>query len=601
MIAACLVPMAVFTLVWGDSWLLDYQRADNWSYVKYFRDWTSPDPVLRGWMAADYKGARVAWILPGYLAYHAFGPLAGSLVLNVTVAISSILMTLLLASRLFGRPAGALATVITSAFAGFYASGIPNFWSYHGVICSVFYMLFLLALAELARRPECRRWAIVAGFTGMLAVVTTTNYLVALPSALIFWLLLRGRPPLREVAVLGVVGAGGGALCIVALSVANVLAGGGPLFFMPLVRATLTFAGGDVGRSPLAAWLPLAWHLVFPFLVAVGGIATLVPRIPSGAWMRAEYRAFLAAFASFLVLWGTHFALHALTGLFLAPHFHYIVLGPAALALAGVMRHLPRRAADARHLPGYAYVLLAVLLAVPQVAIAPTALPVAPSWLGERLAPWHLSAAMVESALVGIAALALIAGGLSWRTLIPAGLCLGLAWSLVNPYRGLATIPPECRVERDNFLLVQDVADWLGRNGWHAEPRSWFPLRDVLQRADGCADIGLSETFRGIEQVGMIWEVTSPLPERIADLSPVIMRNQIEAKRRAFFIVLSQPRLAPTLDRELVEWASSQAVHVRPRPVRRETFTRGPLSLTVQVYGTGQRARRAVPGQSGEE
>jgi len=101
----------------------------------------------------------------------------------------------------------------------------------------------------------------------------------------------------------------------------------------------------------------------------------------------------------------------------------------------------------------------------------------------------------------------------------------------------------------------------------------------------------------------MIFRVTSPLPlpPRIADLPPMSMRNQIEAGRRVFLIILSPPDRAPTLDRELIDWASAAQVYVRPRPVRRETFSRGPLSVTVQVYGTGQRARRFTANTSDDE
>ena len=150
-------------MAWGPSWLVDSHSADNWSYVKYFLDWTSPDPALRAWMAIDYKGSRVAWIVIGYLAYHAFGPLAGTMILSATVAVLSILATLAVTWRLFGCRAGALATVITAAYGGFYSTGIPGFWSYHGSVCGLFYTLFLLALVELAMRRGSRLWATVAG------------------------------------------------------------------------------------------------------------------------------------------------------------------------------------------------------------------------------------------------------------------------------------------------------------------------------------------------------------------------------------------------------------------------------------------------------
>ena len=603
-ILACLLALIVFTLAWGDAWLLDYGYADNWSYVKYFADWTTSAPVLRTAMSFDYKGSRVAWILPGFLAYHLFGPLGGSIVLNLTFAVVSVVVTLVVISRLFDRTAAVLATIIVSADASFYASGAPNFWSYHGVICNVFYTLFLLTLAELARRPGQWIWGVSSGLTCALTVMTTTTYVVALPSALIFWLLLRGRPTLREILVIGLQGSLGAAFGIVLLAAVNVLVGGPPLFMLPLLRATLRVAGQQDPQVPLAAWLPQADWLIFPFLVAVGGALALGLQMRGRASLRTEQRRFIAAFVSFLMLWATEFVFELRGDRFLqVPQFQYMVIGPAALALGGMLQTFLRSTVGKRRLTGSTYVLLAGLLTIPQVVLGPILAPLVSSQLDGLVIPWHLSAAMVASALLGMVALAFLMRGVTFSMLVCSGLCLGVAWTLVNPYRGLAATPEQCRVERDNFLLVTDVAGWLGSQGWHADSRSWFSRRDVLKRADGCDDVNLFPTFLAIEQAAMVPQVTSPLPlpERIIDFDPMILRNQVEANRRPFLIILSQPDLALAWDAGLIEWASQHQVYIRARPIRRATFTRGPLSITVQVYGTGQRARRFVPGESGSD
>lgn len=594
-VVACLIPLAAYTLAWGPGWLLDYKYRDNWSYTKYFLDWTSSDPVLRGSMATDYKGTRIAWIAPGFVAYQLFGPLIGGVVLNVAVAIATILATLTATSRLFGRAPGALATIVLSAFGGFYASGLPGFWSYHGGICSLFFTLFLLALIELARRPRSRRWALLAGAMGTLAVITTTNYLVALPWALLFWLLLRGRPALTELVTSGASGACGAALAFLALVAANVAAGGNAWFLAPLISATMSVASGSTPRPPFTEWLPYATHLVLPFLIVVGGILTHALRARPDRPLDDDLRALGAAFAGFVGLLATHVLLHARVGHFLhEPYFNYVLMAPMSLVLAGIIRCLPRMASQPWHLPGDAYLLLAVILIVPQLVLGYRALSAVDGQLESVLSPLYVAAAMVESALLGIVALAILASrrGRHWLGL--AALCLGLAWALINPNRELVDLPSACRLEHDNFLLVMDVATWLAGRGLHADPRSWFSTDDVLPRADGCPDAPLGPTYLAVEQAAMIFQVTSPLPlpSRIAELPPLSMRNQIEDRRRVFLIVLSTPERAPTLDQELIDWASAAQVYVRPRPVRRQTFTRGPLSLTVQVYGTGQRARR---------
>ena len=600
-VAACLLPLVGFTLAWGPAWLFDYLSQDNWSYVKFFLDWASPDPVLRQAMAVDYKGSRVAWIAPGFVAYHLLGPFFGSLALNLTVAIATILATLAVTSRLFGRTAGALATIVMSAYGGFYSSGHPGFWSYHGAICNLFFTLYVLGLATLARQPGSRRWALLAGAAGTLTVITSPNYLAAMGWASLSWLLLRGRPTLQELAADLVAGAYGVALALSVLETANVLAGGDVWFLGPLVSATLWASEGPIARAPWTGWLPRSPHLAFPAFVAIGGMLTLVVRIRSLVRFDEDARAFLAAFVCFAGALGSHLYLHSRIGHFLdEPHFNVILMVPAALLVAGVIRWLPRAANWDRPLPTYAYPLLAALLIVPQVVLGPAALSGLDARLAVLLAPWSVSATQFESVLAGIVALAIVAIGVSRRWLGLAALCLGVAWGLVNPNRVFADLPLACRVEVDNFRVVMDAAEWLGRQGLHVEPRTWFTTTDVLKRTDGCPDIPLAPTYLAVEQAAMVFRLTPPLQltPPISTFSPMSMRHEVETRQRPFFIILSTPELAPALDRELVEWASSAQVYIRPRPARRETFTSGAVSLTVQVYGTGQRARRFTPSDN---
>jgi hypothetical protein len=596
MVAACLLPLAGFTLAWGPSWLLDFLHQDNWSYVKYFMDWTTSDPVLRAWMSADYKGARVAWIIPGFLAYHLFGPLAGSVVLHLAVTISTILATLAVTARLFGWPAGALATIVFSAHGGFYATGLAGFWSYHGGICALFFTLFLLALSELARRPRAFRWALVAGATGLLTVITTTNYAAIAPWALLFWLLVRGRPPFAEGVRLVALGGCGAILAVLVLMAASLAAGGSAAFYWPLIEVSMGVAQEPFVRPPLFEWLPLASHLVLPFLVAISGSLTLALRVRPSSWSRPEIRAFVAIFASYVGMLGTHALVHARVGHFLdEPHFAYVLLAPAALVLAGVIRCLPPPAYQGRRLPPYAYPLLAMLLVLPQVVLSPAGLAGADAWLSGLVRPWYVSGVQVASVLAGITVLAILASPVDRRWLAAAGLILGVAWSVVNPNRGLVDAPVACRYERDQFQVVIAASAWLSEHGIHAEPRSWFSLDEVVPRSDGCPDVRLGPVYLAIEQASMLWRESRPLPAHIADLSRAAMRNQIDARRRAFFVILSSSQAAPARDQELIDWASATQVFIRPRPVRRETFTSGPVSITVQVYGTGQRARTYSP------
>ena len=432
----------------------------------------------------------------------------------------------------------------------------------------------------------------MAGFTGAITVVTTTNYVAALPAALAFWLVLRGRPSVRETVTAAAFVLVGAILCVVLLMDANVLAGGEVAFFWPLIQATLSSTGGRAHLAPLTEWLPRATWLVFPILVTVGGLGVLAIRIPRRSTLSDEHRVFLAAFVGFVLLWGANMALHARAGHFLETHFNYVVVAPAAIALAGVIRCLPRRDAHAGRLPAYAFVAIAVVLTLPQVTLGPTILPGVQAALSALVPPKLLTPPLVVSLVLGVCGLVVMAGGLTWRRMMAASFSVGLAWNFVNPYGALVMTPAACRLEREHFLLVLDAAEWLASRGLHGQPRSWFSLQDAREEPAGCPNSNHTQDYVALEQAAAIWRVSDPLRARIRDYPRDVMKADGEAKRRAFFIILSPPDSAADLDRELVEWAAAHEVYIRPRPARRETFSRGPLSLTVQAYGVGDQAWR---------
>ena len=134
----------------------------------------------------------------------------------------------------------------------------------------------------------------------------------------------------------------------------------------------------------------------------------------------------------------------------------------------------------------------------------------------------------------------------------------------------------------------------MASEGWHVHTRAWFPARDVLVLPDDCGEIDLHRTYQAIEQAGMLWKISMPLPERIAGLDQRDVRN-IAEKQRAHLVVLSQPEVADAYDRELATWARTSGVNPVPRPTEKRTFTRGAISVTVQVYRLRQPRRSDIP------
>jgi hypothetical protein len=446
---------------------LDSGGTDNWSYFKFFHDWTSSDPVLRLNLNDDYKGSRVAWILPGYLLYSLLTPLAANVTLNAGTAALNLLLTLLLSSRLFGLAAGAVATVAVAAFPGYYSSGLQNFWSYHGVICNAFYLLLLLGLVEHARGTAPARSAALVGVAMTLTVLTSPTYLIALPSAGLFWLVMHGWPTtrtaVRRLARDLLVASLAATTVVLVLAEINHLAGGRLLFIAPLVRATLDFSRDTFWTYPAAAWLPNATWLGFPAIVAVGSGVTLLLTWLRGAPVSRQRRALLAVLLGFLGLWATMILLEARGQPFLQnAHVHYMIVGPAAVALAGVVRWLPRGATtNSPRWPMLALVALAALATIPLIALHPAAVQEADRTLRRLfLGPVTYSVSLLGGLLLGSLALTFVATSWGWRALLPAGLCLGLAWVPLSPYHYSGAFPNAALLWR--LLDVLDLREASG-------------------------------------------------------------------------------------------------------------------------------------------
>ncbi|HEX6654772.1 MAG TPA: hypothetical protein VF153_01025 [Candidatus Limnocylindria bacterium] len=386
----------------------------------------------------------------------------------------------------------------------------------------------------------------------------------------------------------------GAAVSVAVLATANTLAGSSPLFVMPLYHLSVYLASRPSFGGPVSMWLPWAVWLALPTIVLIGGSGTaLALRMRRLLWSK-EARPFVAAFVGFAGLWLTMIALEATIQAYVQyDHFNFMIVGPAALAFGGVLRWLPHRvSAGPSRWPIVAYPLLAILVVVPQALIDPTTVEALSTPVTQKLAAWSLPGAVILGVLAGVVGLGLVATPARYALLL-AGLCFGVASAFAVPKQGPFHMAPACHTEQDNFLLVNDVTHWLSSRGLHVTSRSWFPARDVLARPDGCGDFDLYWTYMAIEQAGMLWKLTTPLPERIADLNQGDVRNAAE-KERANLVLLSQPGLAEAYKSELATWAQTSRVNPIPRLAETQTFTRGSLSITVQVY----RLRQIPRGQA---
>ncbi|MCC7371283.1 MAG: hypothetical protein IT306_22895 [Chloroflexi bacterium] len=611
MLLACLVPMAAFIVVSRGDWILDFRGADNWSYVKYFRDWATTDPILRAEMNGDYKGARVAWILLGYLFYRWLPPVGADAALNLVMAVLHLLLTLVLATRVCGRHAGVLATIVAASYTGYYATGIAGFWSYHGVLTSLLYLLLLLGLAEHATGRASVRAGALVGASAAVLVLTHPTYLIALPAAGLFWLVLRGRPARHAPETMETTQAGGrggargsighalsgavrefgpsftaaalsGLAAVAVLSLGSYLAGGQLLFMRALVSTAVGFSNNPFWAVRAADWFPAAAWIGFPSVVAVGCGLTLAVR-----WTRGERlpRPGVAAMAGFLTLWGIMWGLEAAGKPFIqSVHVNYMALGPAAIALAAVLRWMPPKPLlSAGGHPALAAVLFAIALTLPQVLLPESAVSAITQALRLPLGGLVLAGGAVGCMLLGGLALGLMAAAPGIRTLLVAGVCLGVAWMVGGPTPPNLGDPPSCGVVQAHTNLVTDVTRWLGGRGWHGHARLWYAPSEQFSMPPGCPGYTMLAAGESIEQAGMVWDIMTEAPNRIEAIDPRDLRNVSERERGAL-VVLSTPERAAEYHEALLAWGRRTPAAPGLRLAARQTFTHDPLALTVQVY-----------------
>ena len=133
-------------------------------------------------MDQHYKATRVPWILPGFLAYRLFGPLAATYVLHLLVLIGGALCFWAGTRRLFGNGVALVTTLLLMAYPGFHGSGITRFWNYHGQINLVYYLLGMLCLVFGARSRRPVFWYAGAGAALAACMFTGLTYVLVAPA-----------------------------------------------------------------------------------------------------------------------------------------------------------------------------------------------------------------------------------------------------------------------------------------------------------------------------------------------------------------------------------------------------------------------------------
>jgi len=271
------------------DWMYSLTHAiDAWVYHGFFHHLETYASTM---FPPTYYGTRLAWIVPGYVAYHVFSPVAAAVILHLTFYCTAVWSLYSIVRRI----AGSSAALFSAVAFGLYLPAIRALgWDYvDGAVIA--YTLLTLALL-MAGLEANRRWLTLASGVAAGAMLhSNIGAAFMFPSILIWFppgrtgLVERGLQPARpwrSLAMQLLWWGGGIVACTASLSIVSVSAGGNWDFFMPsfrwMIQQRLVNPWDVTGFS----WIAMApWF----FLPAAVFVASLV------AWLLPQRRQSLTA------------------------------------------------------------------------------------------------------------------------------------------------------------------------------------------------------------------------------------------------------------------------------------------------------------------
>jgi len=327
-------------LVLDHQWMFPGAQRDPWIYLGYFKaapEWIKAFP-------GAYFGTRLSVILPGLFLHSLLPTLAAQLSLHLALAWLALLSFYGVASALFGRPPALLATICLGCQPFFLFSVGENYVDGFGIA----YFLASLLAATAAARGRWKPGLLAAGALGAAIVTANLYYVIYLPVVAVHFIVLNRtasrRPLLRSFAWATAAASG----AFLAFGIVSKIMGGRFLYLIPSTAFATTFIkSANPFWIPPATWLRHATWLVFPAMVLLGALATVIslrmhPRKePTGLLLYTQ-----VLFIGFPAVMFASFPLSP-TVVFQQWYYASLMLPLAALAIAGQLslardRH-PRR------------------------------------------------------------------------------------------------------------------------------------------------------------------------------------------------------------------------------------------------------------------
>lgn len=469
------MPAAMLAI--NGDWIFGSAFIDAWVYHGFFRNLSL---YLGDLFPSTYYGSRLAWVLPGYLAYQVLPAQWAHYALHLSAYLATLLAFYSLVARTADRRTALLGTVLFGCH-GFVLSAIG--WDYVDGAVILYYLLSLAAAhaaatralrADTASKWVSALWLFLAGAAYACMIYSNlTSVLLSLSlPAIYIWTLAENAPRWREWIVylaraFACVSAGA-AIVSLGLCAFNAAIGGEFWFYGPSIR----YATGNVNapnpwRAQTLVWIYRAPWLPSHALGLVGGLVFLLRCAIRRDFRGQRWAIFFVV--NYLYCLATMVYMEA-TGRPVL-EFHYYVsflLPPLFLAISAALARVPQC------LPAWAFAILCLaafgLLVIPLSRASHYAI----RWIidhhGREALWWSLGIC------VGLGAIAFL-----WRAMRPrgvatlSGLVLGVgivnarvlpdhcAWEISGDARGMFN-----RVNRA-FEIVQAEAGRRAPRFWHGK------------------------------------------------------------------------------------------------------------------------------------
>jgi hypothetical protein len=312
---------------------------DPWYNVGYFLHYG--DSAFRNGL---YKEARLSWILPGWILYHIFPPLAANFVLHVGSLLIATLALYFALARLIAPEFAFLSAVILTVYFPFHGSGG---WDYQSTGSGMFYALAVLSLAAAAQSQRPKRPLFAAGAAIAAALHANVLFINMIPVLAGQYLVVRAASlhrPTRNDALRAALWILSGAVVLtLILCLVNCSVGRQFPFFRPIVDIVFRYVKDPDHQK--AWWLPwdkgwmfsyAGYYLGLLFATLIVGAWVLSKTALRGAYKDAQIQCFLIGQYVFLAaLW---IVWQSLGQTALQPdYFAYPLIIPCIMALGGLM------------------------------------------------------------------------------------------------------------------------------------------------------------------------------------------------------------------------------------------------------------------------